>query len=127
MSPQRGLPWPAPAQQSHLRCPCGSLGPSVAFAGTWQHTASLSPSQCTSSQLQTFPWETTTTKRATECLAMKKNHNHLPVFFYFILFFILFFLICLDMGPFPFQIVTGLNVGHLKCTQSTQYLTVKKT
>lgn len=31
------------------------------------------------------------------------------------------------MGPFPFQIATGLNVGHLNCIYFTQYLTAKKT
>lgn len=49
------------------------------------------------------------------------------VFFKFIYLLFIYFLICLDMGPFPFQIFTGLNVGDLKCIQSTQYLTVKKT
>lgn len=56
--PHRGLPWPTPARRSHLRCPCGSPRPSVAFAGTWQHTASPLPSQCTFLPPQTFPWET---------------------------------------------------------------------
>lgn len=75
---RRGLPWPTPARRSRLKCPCGNLRPSVAYAGTWQHTAFLLPSRCIFLPLQTFPWET---KRGQiERVRRQNNHNHITGF-----------------------------------------------
>lgn len=76
--PRRGLLWPTPARRSRLKCPCGSLRPSVAFAGTWQHTAFQLPSQCTFLPPQTFPWETK--KGESERVRRPNNHNHITGF-----------------------------------------------
>lgn len=78
--PHMGLPWPSPEQKSHSRCPCGSPRPSVAFAGTWRRTASPLPSQCTSLQLQTFPWETKSRESQRVISRRQNNPSHITDF-----------------------------------------------